>query len=565
MDDTGIFKSIVDNLKTALGQDAQLLFKVIPKLQIILGGTGESSRENGSPTPQDGGNSFFMLVHLVSKFVKVISTNVASMVLFMDDVQWIDEASLAILNRILRERQKKFLFLGCCRDNEMPEDHSFRKMITAIRALGVQAVQLKLNCMTEDTLSKVISNALCLPPRLVKSVCHILYSRTKGNALFFMQLLILLSREGLLYLDFRQKRWAWNEEKILSMKLPDNIAICLANSLGKLSAEVQIALNVLSTFGASAKLSHLELLENQLGIIIVEPLKEAAAEGCVTNSSGTFRFCHDRIQDVALELITGLDNRSNCLSFGRCLAKEALETSDNNMLFTGVDLINRAGPLAISVDEDYYNMARYNMEAGKRAMSMAAFDTAFLLFQSGISFLRDGHWQSFHPFSIEIFELACKSAAATGGRHIQGLMVLSNQVLKNARSFEDTVEVQLINLSLLSYTNGTEALQLGLAVVSNLGDEIPDYSKEDLEDQINLMKTVLYDLSEDHLLNYMMMKDPKKLILMRFLSRIQYVAYHVKPLMNISVILKMLQITIAYGESFLSHYYYLYKYRMVAN
>lgn len=216
--DTGRFKSIVDSFNTALGSDACHLFNVIPRLETIL---GEDRRSINSAVDDNYSNVLQRLHYLMSQFVNVMSTtSVASVVLFMDDIQWIDDASLSMLQTILRQKPKKFFFLGCCR-NDMSSDHSFWKMVLDIGDVGVRATRVELNCMREETLNRIVSDLLCLSPRLVRSLSSILFSRTKGNALFFMQLLLLLHRDGLLYLDFGRSRWAWNESKIISMKLPE--------------------------------------------------------------------------------------------------------------------------------------------------------------------------------------------------------------------------------------------------------------------------------------------------------------------------------------------------------
>ena len=111
------------------------------------------------------------------------------MVLLLDDLQWIDEASLSILRTILRQKHEKFFFLGCYRDDEMANDHSFWKMMDDIEAEGVNATQVKLSCMNEETLKTVVSDLLCVSPRLVKSLSSVVFNRTKGNVLFFVQLM----------------------------------------------------------------------------------------------------------------------------------------------------------------------------------------------------------------------------------------------------------------------------------------------------------------------------------------------------------------------------------------
>lgn len=114
--------------------------------------------------------------------------------------------------------------------------------------------------------------------------------------------------------------------------------------------------------------------------------------------------------------------------------------------------------------------------AGKKSMSMAQFDAALSFFTSGILFLRDGHWQDHYEFSLEIYELACKSGIAAA--KISDVSVLSSQILENAKSLEDTIEIRVMNMSMLAYSNPVEALSQGLSIVSDLGEEIPSPSED---------------------------------------------------------------------------------------
>lgn len=195
--DTVRFKRIVDSFDAALGLglDACHLFNVIPKLETIVLCQGEGIRSVDSAVDGNYRNVLQRLHYLMSQFVNVMSTtSVVSVVLFMDDVQWINEASLSILQITLRQKPKKFFFLGCCRNDEMSTDHSFWKMVLNIGGVGVHTTQVELNCMREETLNRVlVSDLLCLSPRMVRSLSSIIYSRTKGNALFFMQLLLVIA------------------------------------------------------------------------------------------------------------------------------------------------------------------------------------------------------------------------------------------------------------------------------------------------------------------------------------------------------------------------------------
>jgi energy-coupling factor transporter ATP-binding protein EcfA2 len=222
-------KGVVNKLQTALGRDASFLVLVLPKLTWVL---NANSSHIPLDTEGDCQNAVQRIQHLLCQFVEIISTtSIVSVTLFLDDVQWVDEASIPILNRVLTltRSNNKLFFIGCCREDGMGSDHLFWKMFESVQNCGINSKILQLDCVTEDVLNEVISRSLCLLPRQVRSLTRIVYSKTKGNPLFVCQLLLSSNRDGLLRIDMGKQRWVWDEEKILSTKLPDNVALCFTD------------------------------------------------------------------------------------------------------------------------------------------------------------------------------------------------------------------------------------------------------------------------------------------------------------------------------------------------
>lgn len=434
---------VIDNLVSALGQDAIYLIAIIPKLGRIL----KDNVHSASPDlGDDCGNAVHRLHYLICRFVDVAAmTSEVSLTLCLDDIQWADDASIAVLSRLLSKARNEFFFLACCRDDEMKSDHPFWDILVNIDDSEINVSTVEVSGVEEDTLNNAMSDLMCLSPRLVKPLTSIVHSRSKGNFLFLHQLLLSFLRDGRLHVDLVNKRWVWDEEKIYAAKLPDNIAIFATQGIQKLPMEVRLAIHAISMFGSSVPSKYIEALESNLDMILSAPLKVAIEEGLVTYARKSYTFSHDRIQEASYAMIQNHDRISNHHVFGRCLAKLALKTNDDDMLFTAVNQINFAGPSAISSHEEYFVMAEYNLIAGKEAMKKADFHSAYSLFDNGITFLRKDHWRLHYQFSLEIFELAARCALVSG--HVKELDILTSQVLKNAKSFEDQINTHLAIIS----------------------------------------------------------------------------------------------------------------------
>ncbi len=217
-------KEVASELTKVVGKEAGHLVKVIPNLSVILGeGAGQDEGH-------DCANAQARIQYLLCVFVDVISSSSgAPIVLFLDDLQWSDQASLSVIKYLLMffrssNPKRRFFFLGSCREEGLLGEHPFGSMLAKIRQFDVHATLVQLTCFDRDTTNSVVSDLLCLPPRLTWTLSDIVYHKSHGNPLFFTQLMISLCKDKLVRLSLSRRRWEWDEEKIQSIKLPDDIA-----------------------------------------------------------------------------------------------------------------------------------------------------------------------------------------------------------------------------------------------------------------------------------------------------------------------------------------------------
>ena len=373
--------------------------------------------------------------------------------------------------------------------------------------------------------------------------------KTKGNPLFFSQLMIGLNRDGLLSISLPQRRWVWDEDMICSMELPDNIALCFANSIRNLPVQVQSAVRSLSMFGNKAKLSYIVSLESQMNTKIVEPLKFAETVGLISIRKGEFKFNHDMIQQAAYLTCKDEDRRRDHSTYGLCLLNLWLENGDPDVLFTSANQINLGGPTSASNVAESLTMVKCNLRAGKTAMDVADFVLAHKFLTGGMSFLPDGHWQNHYGLSLELFELASKAALVS--RNFQSFERISGEVAQNGRCFEDKLNTYFnIMISLVNTSKLSLALDNGLTVLSQLGEHNFSslLSHSELGQQIQYTQSLIRGLSEEDILNYRPMTDTSKQLAMKFLAKLLYISLWIKPRLQPFLTLKMVQLTVTHGE-----------------
>lgn len=563
-EESGRAKGVALKLQASLGQDAYHLAKLIPNLTSLLSYVVEDREKSY----EDCVNAQKRLHYLFCRFVEVItSCSDVPLTLFLDDIQWADEASISVLSQILNTSKvnRQFFFVGCCRDDEIGGDHSILKTIEKAHEFGVGVTRVRLDCMDITTVNRIVSNMLCLCPRLVTSLSDIVYHKTKGNPLFFSQLMLSLNREGLLRVSLSRRRWVWDEEKIQSRRLPDDVASFFVASISKLPAEVQNALWVLSCFGASADSEIIMILESSLSLKLVEPLETAFAEGLVSKLDSTYQFCHDRIQEAAYGMMNEEDRCLHHTSYGFALVGPSLASGNVGLLFTAVNQINLGGPSAAMVVTGCVEVAKYNLIAGKKAMEMSDFSSAFCFFDNGMTFLRKNHWRDHYELSLELFELAAKCSLVIGD--IVSLTIISDNVIKCARCFEDKLNTLYITMSSLAYASKiAESVESCLSILSELGEGLPrTISRDDAVKKISETLLILEGIADEDLLNYRRCTSRKKLMAMKFLAKLENACQEVNPALQPIVTLKMIKLTISHGMSPVSPIAFAYFGGLVAN
>eukprot|EP00985_Skeletonema_marinoi_P013401 scaffold6628_cov173-Skeletonema_marinoi.AAC.2 len=359
VNDRSTAEKIATALKEYLGEDLASLVTAMPKLANILGDDFDSI-ENENDTAMD---SQKRLHYLFCVFTGVISScHATPLIFFLDDCQWMDSATVALLNQIMImtgvDIEDNGFFFGCYRDDEMGETHPLFDMLSTVNSLcGTKTTKIHLTPMSKGDLNEMVSATLNLLPRITRPLADMLHHRTKGSPLFVKQVMMDLHKQRLLYPSLSRRRWVWEFDKILEMKIPENVAAFITKSFDRLPSEVLSALVVLSCFGASADISLIEVLEREIQQPLIAPLDVAVAHSVLGKRNGEFYFMHDKLQEAAYSMMKPEERCLHHNRYGLALGFVAEREKDDKMLLTAVGQINQG--------------ARFEAERNKKRRSTA--------------------------------------------------------------------------------------------------------------------------------------------------------------------------------------------------
>lgn len=552
--------AVASLLRQALGRDAIHLMKIVPNLSMIMGDTQCNSDEDCVNAPE-------RLQYLLCRFIEIITVSTKRpLVLFLDDLQWADQTSITVITRLLlAPSSSRFLLIGSCRDDEMCENHPVWKMKDTVEQLGVNTRIIKLSHIGNDTVNAMISDLLCLFPRKTRRLADIIHHKTRGNPLFLSRLLVSLVENGLVQFNLSSRRWGWDEAKIRSFAIPDDVAKFLARSIERLSPDICDVLCTLACFGAVIHVGVIEVLEKDIGLQLQNSLESAVSEGFLDKADQVYRFSHDRIQEAAYSMLNSQDRAKRHSKYGLALCMRATVDDNNGMIFTAVEQVNRGDPQIVYSVEERSLISTSNFRAGRKAMAMSDFVLALEFFERGINFLYNDHWDEDYEFTLELFDCAAKCAYAIGDH--EKLKLLSNQVLASARSFEGKLNVLCHTINLLCDASLLDkAIEKCTWLLSMLGVEFSWASSRDTTlNLVEKMRSILSGHSNEYLLQYKKMIDHSKIIAMKVLSRLKITLVVSRPDFSPVVTLQMVELSLKHGMSPMSAIGFVYLGSMLAS
>lgn len=395
------------SLRAVPGAQLAPLVDVLPELAFLLD-------DIAPPPPFSPKESQLRLEAAFATFIARFARPDHKLLLFLDDLQWADVATLRLLRSLGAETALGHLIIvGTCRDNELTPLHALTQTIEALAARQVPVNTITLHPITPSDLEEWLTDAYGLASADVGAPARWLAEHSEGNPLFVGQLLNSLREQGVLHKDMRDQRWHWRADKLTGERLAGSITSFMEDRLRQLSREQQALLSQAACLGTQFSLVELARIRNDTTERIGAMLHMIAdAQLVESGQKDVWRFAHDRIQQAAYRLLPDPERLAQHLHIGRLLLAA---TSDDNLDGCCFDLAGQFNhaPQLLSADERL-KVADLNLRAGRRAKASAAFEAALGYLRTGQSLLPQDAWQSHYSLAFELALQSAECAYAAG-------------------------------------------------------------------------------------------------------------------------------------------------------
>jgi PAS domain S-box-containing protein len=559
-----------------LGSNAQVIIEVIPEIELIVG------KQPPVPelTPTESQNR---LNSVFQKFISIFTGKEHPLVLFLDDLQWADLASLQFIRRLATHpTQRYLLLLGAYRENEVSATHPLSLTLDEIQKLGASLTQINLQSLGIVDINRLVADTLNCNPVKSQSLAELILQKTNGNPFFVTQFLKSLYEENLLNFDEASGAWRWDLAEIQQMPIADNVVELMIRKIQRLSPATQNILQLAACIGNEFSLAVLGIVNEKRQIETSRDLQEAIAEGLILPIGDTYkyihadldrgknatktpelevcyRFLHDRVQQAVYSLIPDADRQDVHWRVGQLLLKNTRSDEIEEKIFDIVNHLN-IGKTLLSDRQEREQLARLNLLAGRKSKSSSAFDLALKYITTGMEQLEPTCWETQYELTLSLYLERAECDYLNG--NITDAETICDVILARARSKIAKADVYI--LKAIIYTTLIVEPKAAIAIIK-AGLKIFDIDIPNTEDELSVLvetetQAVAMNLGDRNIQDLICapnMSDSEQIAIAKLLTNAIVSARFVSRNLAYAIVLKAVNISLRYGNSNVTAFAYM--------
>ena len=558
-------------ISEALGENAQVIIDLIPALEKILGPQPDAPLLTGNAAQ----NRFRLLFQ---KFIQVFTAAEHPLVIFVDDLQWADSASLNLIQVLTAESQiGHLLLLGAYRDNEVFSGHPLMLPLDDLQKAGSIIHTLTLKPLSTTSLNHLVADTLQTSTSVVNPLTDLIMQKTQGNPFFATQFLDALHQEQLITFDYTLGSWQCDIVRVQAAAVTDDVVEFMAVQLQKLPDSAQEILKLTACLGAQFDLDTLAIVSEKSHDEIVTALWPVLQAGLIlpendvykfylgenhlgdhadsiTSAHNTpstilkYQFLHDRVQQAAYSLISTKQKQTIHLTIGHRLWQNLTADALEDSLFAVVNHLN-SGENLITDRSEREAIAQLNLRASQKAKTAIAYEASCRYCQQGQQFLDQASWTESYPIWLELALIEIEANFFMGD--LETAEKLADAVLTQTQTLLDRIRVHELQILFeINKNQMTEAIALALDVLALFGAPFPQTTEAiqaeiaSLRQEIALPKEAIADL-----IKLPNVRDAEKLAAIRILTNASSAAYIANPVVYPLIALQTVRYCLQYGNS----------------
>ena len=561
------------NLLAALGSNGQIIIDVIPEVERIIG-VQPDVPSLGLTESQNRFNRVFQ------QFIRVFTQPEHPLVIFLDDLQWVDLASLKLIQLLVCDSNSQYLLLiGAYRDNEVSGSHPLMLALAEMQPAHAVTNDIVLQPLQITHTNQLVADTLRTNTATTKPLAELVFKKTQGNPFFLTQLLKSLHQDNLLTFNFDRDRWQWDINLLQGIDITDNVVELMVDRIQKMSPKTQnilrfaacigdkFTLDVLAIVNEKSLLETAKDLWEALQANLILPLSEAYKIPLFLDPDASkillskplkvgYKFLHDRVQQAAYSLIPDSQKKATHLKIGQLLLQNTTLEERKEDIFTLVNHLNYGIDL-LTLDTEKYELAELNLIAGQKAKTATAYESALRYFKVGLELLAANSWQQQYELTLALYESAVETAYLNGD--FEQMEQWATVVLQQAKTPIDKMKVYEVKIqTCMAQVKQLEAIEIGLQALELLGVSLPQSpSPLDIQQALSRTATNLVGKNIEDLINLPLMTEVDKLAAIRMLTSLGSPTYQAAPTLFPLVVCAQVNLSLESGNAPFSAYGYV--------
>jgi len=538
-------------LREALGAHGRIVTDLVPALELVIGAQ--------PPVPAlPPGEADHRAVTVLRRFVGAFARPGRPLVLFLDDLQWADEASLALLQALLRPAGPcPLLVVGTCRDNEVGPCHPLAQAVAALRHHSVPVGEIALAPLGRAEVEAFLADALLCDGAAAAPLAALVQAKTGGNPFFVIQFLSELVEGGLVAFDAAARAWRWDVARIEAKGFTDNVAELMAGRLLRLPPATRTVLVRAACLGHSGDLRLLARVGEADGADVPAQLAPAVAEGMVVREGDHYRFVHDRVREAAFALLGRAEREALHLRIGRLMLAHLPPTDVYRKIFEVVDQFNHC-PALLTDATERVRLAELNLLAGRKAKAAAAHDQALAYLAAGVALAGADGWSARYRLTHDLHLEQAQCEYLRG--NLEAADALLDALLGRGGPALDRAACHRLRIALHT-TRGEmdRAIACGLDSLALFGLRLPAHpGREQVEEAFAAVWRSLDGRTVESLIDLPVMEDAEKRMVMDLLSDLGTPAIFGRRNLLAVTVARMVVLTLDHGTADASVWAYVW-------
>lgn len=527
----------------ALGRNASVLIDLAPEIGQLLPAPAKSE-----PSVSVNPNRLNLLFE---QFIGVFAAKGRSLVFFFDNLQWVDFASLDLIQHLmLAPGINHTLVIAAYREDEVQPAHPLLATINEAQKAGVSLQVMHLSSLALATVNQWMADTFSLEPEATTVFSEMVHYKTGGNPFFIKLFLQTLYEENILTFD-GEAGWQWDLPRVQQLEATANVVNLMLQRISLLPLPARRLLNLAACVGAEFSLDTIAAVAEHTQEGVYLDLEPAITAGIIFQSDEkSFRFAHGRVQQAIYAALAPAQKQQIHWQIGHYwLAQHQTETQEDRVF----DVVNQLnlGQACIETEAECLQLLTLNLAAGQKAEMTAAYQSAYEYVHTALALtpsIPEG-WEAHHDIWLDLYNEAIKTAYLSG--HLDAVETLASVLLSQARTIHEKQKTFQTQIQLrLSQNQLAEAVALGREVLAELGIMLPEEPVQaDFEAGYERIQQLLHGREIATLIDLPPMQTPDGLMAMRILSAISTAVWTTSPILYALDVFKRVELSLIHGNA----------------